>query len=404
MPDDLSSLSEPAAPIRVTRPEEPLPHAPTVPPKLGRFLWGTLLLAGAGLLAGGLPRWRQRAFVREETRSLAVQSVHVVRAAPSKAAAPLHLSGELKPQVEADIYARTNGYVRRWMVDLGAQVEAGQLLAELDTPDLDRELSQTQAELKQAEAARDLSVTTAKRWEHLVANRAVSPQEAEEKRADAALKQAALQAAQARVERLIEIQRFAKITAPFAGTVLARQLDVGQLVNAGTTHPLFRIAVTHRLRVFVRVPQNYARAVTASQNATLTVPELPSRTFAARVVRTAAALDPVSRTLLAELEVDNPNADLFAGSYATVQLQDARPEIPLSLPAQCIFFRAEGALVGVVGTDQHVALRKVSLGRDLGHTVEILSGVTAADNVILNPPDALVDGVEVRIHQPSGGI
>jgi RND family efflux transporter MFP subunit len=327
----------------------------------------------------------------------------VVRAAPSKAAAPLHLSGELKPQVEADIYARTNGYVRRWMVDLGAQVEAGQLLAELDTPDLDRELAQTQAELKQAEAARDLSVTTAKRWEHLVANRAVSPQEAEEKRADAALKQAGLQAAQARVERLTEIQRFAKITAPFAGTVLARQLDVGQLVNAGTAQPLFRIAVTHRLRVFVRVPQNYARAVTASQNATLTVSELPSRTFAARVVRTAAALDPVSRTLLAELEVDNPNADLFAGSYATVQLQDARPEIPLSLPAQCIFFRAEGALVGVVGTDQRVVLRKVSLGRDLGHTVEILSGVTAADDVILNPPNALVDGVEVRIHPPSGG-
>lgn len=402
MPDDLSSLSEPAAPVRVTPREEPPAHAPTVPPRLGKWLWGALLLMGAGLLAGGMPRWRQRAVVREETRSLALQTVHVTRAAPAKAGATLQLSGELKPHVEAEIYARTNGYVRRWTVDLGARVEAGQLLAELDTPDLDRELSQTQAELKQAEAARDLSVTTAKRWEHLVANRAVSPQEAEEKRADSVLKQAALQAAEARVERLIEIQRFAQITAPFSGTVLARQLDLGQLVNAGTARPLFRIAETSRLRVFVRVPQSHARAVTVPQGATLTVPELPSRTFAAKVVRTGAALDPVSRTLLAELEVDNSDAELFAGSYATVQLNDARPDIPLSLPAQCIFFRAEGALVGVVGGDQRVALRKVSLGRDLGQTVEILSGITAEDAVIANPPDSLVDGVEVRLHAPSG--
>lgn len=395
-------MSEPSAASRVTPREEPQAHAPTVPPKLARWLWGTLLLMGVGLLAGGMPRWRQRAFVREETRSLAIQTVRVVRAAPAKAEAPLRLSGELKPHVEAEIYARTNGYVRRWMVDLGARVEAGELLAELDTPDLDRELSQTQAELKQAEAARDLSVTTAKRWEHLVANHAASPQETEEKRADCALKEAALQAAQARVERLIEIQRFAQITAPFAGTVLARQLDLGQLVNAGTARPLFRIAETSRLRVFVRVPQSYARAVTASQSAVLTVPELPSRRFAAKVVRTGAALDPVSRTLLAELEVDNTDAELFAGSYAMVQLNDARPNIPLSLPSQCIFFRAEGARVGVVGGDHRAALREVTLGRDLGPTVEILSGITASDDVIANPPDSLVDGVEVRLHEPTG--
>jgi RND family efflux transporter MFP subunit len=356
-----------------------------------------LILFGVGLAAGLLPRSRQRAVVASETRELAVQSVFVTNPAPAKAGATLVLSAELRPLMEVVIYARATGYVRRWMVDLGARVESGQLLAELDTPELDRELAEARAGLAQAEAARSFTETTAKRWREMLAARTVSSQEADEKAADFILKQTTVEVARAHVQRLEELAGFARITAPFPGTITARRLDVGQLVNAGSGQELFRLAQTEKLRAFVRIPQSCAHSVVIGQSAELSLVEMPGRVCEAKVVRTAGVLDAASRTLLTELEVDNAKGDLFAGSYAQLRLPDAKPDAVLAIPANAVLFRPEGTLVGVVGADNHVAMRKIVMGRDSGQTIEILEGLTQADKVVLNPPDSLVDGSEIRV-------
>lgn len=368
-------------------------------PRLGVWLFVVLLVLGAGVVFGMLPRLQKRAAVIHETRELAIPTVNVAVPVQGKVSVPLTLSGELKPVAEAAIYARANGYVRSWKVDLGARVEAGQVLAELDTPELDRELAQARAELKEAEAARGLAETTAKRWSQMLTGKTVSAQEFEEKQSDLTLKKASVEAASAKVERLMELAGFAKITAPFAGTITARRLDVGQLVSAGGGQELFRLAQTDKLRVFVRVPQSYARSVSVDQPAEITLPELPGRKFDAKVVRTAGAMDAASRTLLTELEVDNAGGELLAGSYAQARLPGAKSAEALTVPSNALLFRAEGALVALVGKDNRVALNKVALGRDFGPSVEILNGVTASDRLVLNPADSLVDGAEVRVNE-----
>jgi RND family efflux transporter MFP subunit len=323
----------------------------------------------------------------------------VISPAPARQADPLTLSGELRPLVDAPIYARASGYVRKWYVDIGAHVTEGQVLAELDTPEMDRELLEGRAELKQAEANSEMAQTTAKRWAQMLTNRTVSAQEADEKQSDLSNKRAAVEAARAKVSRLEELTNFSKITAPFAGTVTVRRLDVGQLVNAVNGQELFRISQMEKLRVFVRVPQSYARAVQVDQKAELTLPELPGRTFTGKIVRTAGAIDIASRTLLTELEVENPKGELLSGSYAQVRLLESLPQAALTVPSNCLLFRAEGPQVGLVGADHRVALRKVRVGRDLGTHVEILEGVAQGDRLIVNPPDALVDGAEVRVDE-----
>jgi RND family efflux transporter MFP subunit len=386
--------------------ELPASPPPAVPPshephpsgwRLGRLYRTGLILATLAFAIGFFPRAKERAAVKRETRGLAVPTVDVTSPAPAKAAPTLLFSGEVKPLSEAAIYARASGYVRRWLVDIGAHVEQGQLLAELDTPELDRDLAQGRAELAQAEAARALAETTAARWTEMRAGKTVSSQEADEKVADLALKKATVEAAAAKVQRLQEMLHFNKLTAPFAGTVTMRTLDVGQLVTTAAGRELFRIAQADKLRVFVRIPQNYARAVTVGQTAELVFTELPGRTFDAKVVRTAGTLDAASRTLLTELEVDNAKGELLAGSYVQVRFKEAKLDAVLSIPANALLFRNEGTMVGVLGADNRVALRKVGLGRDFGMTVEITEGVTAKDRVILNPPDSLVDGSEVRV-------
>jgi RND family efflux transporter MFP subunit len=365
-------------------------------PRLGWLLLAALILAAVAFAIGFFPRSKERAAVKNETRELAVPTVDVVFPAPGKASAPLQFSGEVKPLAEAAIHARASGYVRRWLVDIGARVEQGQLLAELDTPELDRDLAQGRAELAQAEAARTLAETTAKRWTEMRAATTVSSQEADEKIADLALKKAIVEAAGAKVQRLEEMVHFNKITAPFAGTVTMRTLEVGQLVTTAAGRELFRIAQADKLRIFVRIPQNYARAVAAGQTAELIFTELPGRTFEAKVVRSAGTLDAASRTLLTELEADNAKGELLAGSYVQVRFKEANLDSALSIPSNALLFRNEGTMVGVVGADNRVELRKVTMGRDFGSTVEIIEGVTAADQVILNPPDSLTEGSEVR--------
>jgi RND family efflux transporter MFP subunit len=378
------------------RSHRPLNAPSNKPPRLGRIVFFIVIVVGAALAVGLLPRLHERAQVAADTYDLSIPTVAVVNPAPAKNTEPLVLSGELRPVVEASIYARANGYVRRWVVDLGAHVEAGQLLAELDTPEIDRQLSQGQAELTQAEAAATLSFTTAKRWKEMLQAHTVSSQEADEKASDLELKRATVEAAKANVQRLTEVVGFARVTAPFAGTITARRLDVGQLVNAGAGQELYRLAQTDKLRVFVHVPQNYARSTSVGQIAELTLPEAPDQKFEAKVVRTAGALDVATRTLLVELEVDNSKGEILAGSYGLVQLRDSRPEAALALPSSSIIFRSEGPQVAVV-MNNHLSLRKVKLGRDFGSVVEILSGVAATDSVITNPADSFAEGIEVRV-------
>jgi RND family efflux transporter MFP subunit len=372
------------------------PTSPANGPRIGRVVVLALLVVGAALAFGFVPRLKQRAEVHADTSELALPTVSTVLPVPAKAGPPLVLSGELRPLIEAPIYARANGYVRRWHVDIGATVTQGQLLAELDTPEIDRELAQARAELAQSEAARALAESTARRWREMLAGKTVSSQEADEKFADVELKKATVEAAHAKAERLENLVSFSRITAPFAGTVTARQIDVGQLINEGASHELFRLAQTEKLRVFVRVPQSYARAVAVGQMAELTVPEIPGRKFDGKILRTAGAMDAASRTLLAEIEVDNSKGELLAGSYAQVRLTDARPDAALTLPANTLLFRAEGPQVAIVD-NQHANMRVVTLGRDFGATVEILNGVGAQDRVIMNPADSLVNGAEVRV-------
>jgi RND family efflux transporter MFP subunit len=379
--------------------------APTVssvaPPKLGRLAALAAVVIVVAAIAGVVPRWKQRAALRAETRDLAIPTVVVVTPEPGKAAAGLALPAEVRAFMEAPIYARASGYLKRWHVDIGAKVEAGQLLAEIETPELDQELARTRAQLAQSEAALDLAQITAARWAELVKTDSVSEQEAAEKKSDLALKAATVEAAKAEVHRLEELKSFARVTAPFAGSITLRQTDVGQLISATGGRELFRLAQTGMLRVYARVPQYAARGVTPGQVAELTLPELPGRVFQAKVVRTSAAMDVNSRTLMTELEVDNAGGELLAGSYAQVRFPEAKVDALLTLPSNTLLFRAEGPQVGLVLADGKVELRNVALGRDFGAIVEIVGGVSGSDRVILNPADSLVSGSTVRIAEAS---
>lgn len=355
------------------------------------------VLVVIGAVAGLIPRWLHRKALRAETRELAMQTVAVVSPIPGKATTGLTLAAEVKALVEAPIYARTSGYLKRFLADIGTHVKEGDLLAEIDTPELNQELAQARAQLVQTEAALALAKTTAARWADLLKSASVSEQEAAEKQADLELKAATVEAARANVRRLENLQAFERVTAPFAGTITARSTDIGQLIAAGSNKELFRLAQTGTLRVYVRVPQAAARGVVAGQMAELTIPELPGRVFPAKVVRTSEAMSADSRTLLTELQVDNPNGEILAGTYAQARFAEAKLDPALTLPSNTLLFRAEGPQVGVVGTDGKVELRSVTLGRDFGPTVEILGGVSGSDQVILNPSDSLVSDATVRV-------
>ena len=271
------------------------------------------LLVLAAAAAGLIPRWLHREVLRAQTRDLAIQTVIVVSPRPGTSAPGLSLPAEVKPLVEAPIYARASGYLKNYLVDIGAQVKEGDILAQIDTPELNQELAQARAQQDQAEAALALAKTTAARWGELVKSSSVSEQEAAEKQADLELKQATLEAARANVLKLRDMQSFQVVRAPFAGTITARGTDIGQLIAAGSGKELFRLAQTGLLRVYVRVPQSLARGVAPGQTAEVTVPEIPGRAFPAKVVRTSGAMSSDSRTLLTELEMDNSKGEILAG-------------------------------------------------------------------------------------------
>ncbi len=379
----------------------PVSAEPPRPLPLGRITVVTVVLVALAAAAGILPRWRARAALVTETRELAIPTVFVTSPVAGKAGAPQALSAEVRPLLEAPIYARASGYLKRWHVDIGGTVESGQLLAEIDAPEVIQELSRARAELAQADAALTLARATATRWADLLRESSVSAHEAAEKQSDLAFKTASVDAVRANVHRLEELQSFLRVTAPFAGVITARRTDVGELVSATGGRELFRLAQSRTLRVFVRVPQTTARSVAVGQAAELSLPDLPGRTFPLKVVRTAGTLDPATRTLLTELEADNAKGEILAGSYAQVRFTSAKADAVLTLPSTTLLFRAEGPQVGIVAADGKANLRTVALGRDFGPTMEILSGVTPSDRVIVNPSDSLTNGTLVRVAPPS---
>jgi len=375
----------------------PPPNTAPPLPSLGRLAAIAVVAVVLLALLGMLPRWRARQALAKETRALAGATVRVVSPTPGKSTLGVPLPAEIRADVEAPIYARSSGYLRSYRVDLGARVQAGDLLAEIDTPELSQQLTQGRAELAQEQAALELAKITAERWQDLLKSDSVSAQEAAEKQADLKLKTALVDAAAANLHRLEELKKFSRVTAPFAGVITERLTDVGQLITAGNSTVLFRLAKTQPLRVYVRVPQNLSTQIATGLAAVVSVPERPGRKLEAKVVRIAGAMDAGSRTLLIELELDNSKGDILAGSYAQVRFDDAAAAPPLTLLANTLLFRSEGIQVGVVNAAGKVNLRPVKLGRDFGQSIEILDGVAAGDRVIINPSDSLTEGATVQI-------
>ena len=368
----------------------------------GRVLLGTLAVLTALFAIGMLPRWRANASLVSSVRDQR-PTVSVIPSQRPGNDANLVLPGSTQAIQETAIYARTNGYVRKWNIDIGAKVEAGKLLAEIETPEVDQELNQARANVAQASANLDLAQATLRRWQKLVDEKVVSPQEYDEKKSAADARDADLKVAQANVKRLEELQGFERIVAPFTGIVTARNIDNGNLISAGSgqTQPLFRIAQTDTLRIYVTVPQTQSRLVVPGQSATVSVREIPDKTFNAKVVRTAGALDPAARTLLTELQLPNADGQLFPGMYAEVKFALPHDDRTLLVPGNAVMIRSDGPKVLVVDAKQTIRARTVKLGRDLGDKVEIASGLDPSEPVVANPTDALHDGAEVKVQQPT---
>ena len=331
--------------------------------------------------------------------------VTVTQPQPANGAAVLALPGRLEAYSRAPIYARVPGYLKSWKVDIGASVQAGQLLAEIEAPDLDQQLSQALADLLTARANAALAGTTAKRWQDLVKSDAVSLQDVDMKNGDLAAKTAIVKATKANVDRLEVMEGFKRITAPFDGIVTARATDVGALINAGSGKglELFVISDTHKLRLYVSVPQNYAAQITAGTRAQMTVPERPGQTFTATVETTSQSVDPSSGSTLVELAVDNASGELVPGAFANVRFDLPLTSASLSVPASALIFDSRGARVATLGADNRVVLEPVTIARDLGTVIEISSGLAATDRVIDSPPDGIGKGDQVRIAPGSTG-
>jgi len=341
-----------------------------------------------------------------QTESDQVLAVATARPDSDGAATELVLPGNLQADYEAPIYARTSGYLRRWYVDIGARVHRGQLLGEIEGPEVDQQLRQAQANLTMAEANQKIADVTAERWRRLLSSELVSRQDADEKISAAKASDAQVQAAHADMLRLRELSGFERVVAPFDGIITARNTDIGQLINAGSGSgtALFRIADMKRLRLYVRVPQNDAAGMQPGLKAELHLPDRPASAYGASVAATARAIDPATRTLMVELLVDNSNGELLPGGYAEVHfhLPPAHAGHAFLLPANVLLFRGDGLHVATVDAHDRVVLKSVTIGHDYGSQIEIVSGVSADDQVILSPPDSLVAGALVRVVKRAG--
>jgi RND family efflux transporter MFP subunit len=339
--------------------------------------------------------------LRETTEAQSIVTVATINPQPLSELSDLILPGNLQANYEAPIYARTSGYLKRWLVDIGTPVKVGQLLGEIESPEVESQLRQAQADLVTAEANQKIAGLTAERWRNLRASDSVSKQEADEKISLAASNDAQVQAARANVQRLRELSGFQKITAPFDGVVTARNTDIGQLIAAGnnTGPELFRVADMRRLRLYVRVPQTYAAMMKTGLTAELVFPDRPGKLYTAKLDSTSSAIDQGTRTLLAQLSVDNASNELLPGAYAEVhfKLPSGATSDAYKVPANVLLFRGDGMHVATVGEQGRVVLKQVTIGRDYGSDIEIVQGLAADDKVILSPPDSLTDGVNVRV-------
>src|ERR1700728_75502 len=341
----------------------------------------------------------------QTTNQAAIPSVNVVHPHSATRAQELVLPGNTQALIDSPMYARTNGYLKHWYVDIGARVRQNQLLAEIETPELDLQLQQARAQLATTEANLNLSRITAERNENLLKTRSVSTQERDNAVNGYAANQATVNSNQANVARLEQLQAFEKVYAPFDGIITARSTDVGALIDAGANAPkeLFHIASTNKLRVYVAIPEVYSLAAHAGGSADLTLDEYPGQTFHGTLVRNSNSIDAVSRTLLVEVDVDNARGQLMPGSYVQVHLKLPEGAQSLVVPANALLFRKEGLQVGVV-RDGKAELVRVTPGHDYGDSMEIVSGLQQTDNVILSPSDSLTSGTPVQINsQPAGG-
>jgi RND family efflux transporter MFP subunit len=365
---------------------------------------GLVVLAIVVVICVGLAGWgvrsraRTLAEVTQETRELAVLTVAVVQPARDTGEQEIVLPGTIQPFADAPIYARTSGYVRKWYADLGAHVKTGQLLADIDTPEVEQELQAAKADLATADANLKLAQTTAQRYDGLAQSRAVSTQDHDNATGNLEARRTAVDSARFNVQRLQQLQGFAKIYAPFDGVITARNLDVGALVEPNNgARELFHISSTRTLRVFVNVPQVYSPLMKTGLNVDLTLPEFQDRRFPGRIARTAGAIDLASRTLLVEIEVQNQKGELLTGSYVQAHFKIAARTATVRVPVNTLLFRGEGTQVATVDAQSRVHLQNVTIQRDLGTELEIASGLTGNEQIIVNPSDSIDNGQTVRV-------
>ena len=358
-----------------------------------------LLVLVLGIRSGVRSRARAEVRLERATTQAAVPSVAVVHPELGSASEEISLPGNTQPYVDTPIYARTSGYLRQWYFDIGAHVSKGQLLAVIETPELDQQLDQANAELKSAQANLQLAQITAARWQHLLLTNSVSKQETDQAVSQLQSQEAMVASNEANVRRLQQLQSYEKIYAPFDGVITQRNTDIGDLIDAGqnsTPRELFHLASISTLRVYIPVPEVYGNAVRTGEKVALTLDEYPGKQFMGTLVRNSDAIDPASRTLNVEVDVANPNGQLRPGSYVFVHLTVPPESGAVTIPSNTLLFRSAGLQVGVV-RDGRAQLVPVTIGHDYGNSVEVVSGLRPADAVIVNPSDSLESGQAVEI-------
>jgi RND family efflux transporter MFP subunit len=383
----------------------PLDTTTARPDRRGLQLAGVsfLVLFVAVVVYGLVSRAAQNSSLHDLTEAQAVPNVAVIAPSSAENRSGLELPGRLEAFIRAPIYARVPGYLKSWKHDIGSKVKAGDLLAEIDAPDLDQQLMQARAALNVAQANSKLSEITAKRWQSLAGTDAVATQDVDQRTFTWDANLAQVKAAQANLDQLVAEEGFKRLIAPFDGIVTARETDIGQLINVGATGgaELFVVSETQKLRVYVNVPQNYVPNVPAGTQATLQVPEHPGKTFSGTVEYSAQSVNPNTGTTLMQIVVDNSAGEMMPGDYASIRLQAASAARVLSVPSSAIIFDAKGVSIATVGNDNRVLLKAVTIGRDLGQVVEIAAGLGPNDRVIRNPPDGIADSDVVHVVAPA---
>jgi len=374
-------------------------------PKKSRLFLLLMIVAIVLVIFGGITLLQRRSqfnALAKETETLSIPTVSITHPTVEESQEDLVLPGAMQAYVETPIYARTNGYLKKWYFDIGSRVSKGALLAEIDTPEVDQQLSQAKADLNTAQANTALSDTTAKRYTGLLATDSVSKQEVDNTTGDLAAKRATQNSAEANVRRLEDLESFKNIYAPFSGVITRRNVDIGNLINAGNggaAQQLFYLSQIDPIRVYVNVPELYAPAIHAGLGAYIVLTQFPGRRFEGKVVRTANAIDQASRTLLTEVDVPNKTGELLPGGYSEVHLEVKVNGARLQVPVNALLFRAEGLRAVSVDAEHKTHLKPLQIGRDFGTTLEVLQGLDANDWIVVNPADSLDEGQQVNVKE-----